>query len=43
MTATSQDPFSPQEIAAEGLKLEEYAEIVRRLGRHPNKAELGMG
>jgi phosphoribosylformylglycinamidine synthase subunit PurL len=42
MTATSKDPFSPQEIAAEGLKPEEYAEIVRRLGRHPNKAELGM-
>ncbi|MBD2251636.1 phosphoribosylformylglycinamidine synthase subunit PurL [Nostoc parmelioides] len=40
MTATS--PFSPQEIAAEGIKPEEYAEIVRRLGRHPNKAELGM-
>ncbi|MBH8566253.1 phosphoribosylformylglycinamidine synthase subunit PurL [Nostoc sp. CENA67] len=42
MTATSKDPFSPQEIAAEGLKPEEYTEIVRRLGRHPNKAELGM-
>ncbi|WP_341527144.1 phosphoribosylformylglycinamidine synthase subunit PurL [Nostoc sp. UHCC 0302] len=42
MTATSAAPFSPQEIAAEGLKPEEYAEIVRRLGRHPNKAELGM-
>ncbi|MBW4642422.1 MAG: phosphoribosylformylglycinamidine synthase subunit PurL [Goleter apudmare HA4340-LM2] len=42
MTATSSAPFSPQEIAAEGLKPEEYAEIVRRLGRHPNKAELGM-
>ncbi|MBE9005645.1 phosphoribosylformylglycinamidine synthase subunit PurL [Fortiea sp. LEGE XX443] len=42
MTATSQNPFSPQEIAAEGLKPEEYAEIVQRLGRHPNKAELGM-
>jgi phosphoribosylformylglycinamidine synthase len=42
MTATSPAPFSPQEIAAEGLKPEEYAEIVRRLGRHPNKAELGM-
>lgn len=41
MTATS-PAFSPQEIAAEGLKPEEYAEIVRRLGRHPNKAELGM-
>ncbi|MCG6137135.1 MAG: phosphoribosylformylglycinamidine synthase subunit PurL [Nostoc sp. LLA-1] len=42
MTATSSTPFSPQEIAAESLKPEEYAEIVRRLGRHPNKAELGM-
>ncbi len=42
MTATSPTPFSPQEIAAQGLKPEEYAEIVRRLGRHPNKAELGM-
>ncbi|MBW4557775.1 MAG: phosphoribosylformylglycinamidine synthase subunit PurL [Trichormus sp. ATA11-4-KO1] len=42
MTATSSTPFSPQEIAAEGLKPEEYAEIVSRLGRHPNKAELGM-
>ncbi|MBD2449532.1 phosphoribosylformylglycinamidine synthase subunit PurL [Nostoc sp. FACHB-152] len=42
MTTTPKDPFSPQEIASEGLKPEEYAEIVRRLGRHPNKAELGM-
>ncbi|MBN4002605.1 phosphoribosylformylglycinamidine synthase subunit PurL [Nostoc sp. LPT] len=42
MTATSKPAFSPQEIAAEGLKPEEYAEIVRRLDRHPNKAELGM-
>ncbi|MBG1268926.1 phosphoribosylformylglycinamidine synthase subunit PurL [Nostoc sp. WHI] len=42
MTATSPAFFSPQEIAAEGLKPEEYTEIVRRLGRHPNKAELGM-
>ena len=32
MTATSPAFFSPQEIAAEGLKPEEYAEIVRRLG-----------
>ncbi|WNC29331.1 phosphoribosylformylglycinamidine synthase subunit PurL [Thermosynechococcus sp. PKX82] len=30
------------EIAAEGLKPQEYTEIVRRLGRHPNRAELGM-
>ncbi|MEH2069649.1 MAG: phosphoribosylformylglycinamidine synthase subunit PurL [Nostoc sp.] len=42
MTATSPAPFSPEEIAAEGIKPEEYAEIVRRLERHPNKAELGM-
>ena len=34
--------FSPEEIAAEGLTLSEYEEIVKRLGRHPNKAELGM-
>ncbi|MFM2061960.1 MAG: Phosphoribosylformylglycinamidine synthase subunit PurL [Cyanobacteriota bacterium] len=39
---TAQSPFSPQEIASEGIKPEEYTEIVRRLGRHPNKAELGM-
>lgn len=38
----STTPFSPQEIAAERLKPEEYKEIVQRLGRHPNKAELGM-
>lgn len=42
MTASSKPGFSPQEIAAENLLPEEYAEIVRRLGRHPNKAELGM-
>ncbi|MBD2091099.1 phosphoribosylformylglycinamidine synthase subunit PurL [Microcoleus sp. FACHB-1515] len=35
-------PFSPQEIAAEGIKPDEYEEIVQRLGRHPNQAELGM-
>ncbi|MBD2296913.1 phosphoribosylformylglycinamidine synthase subunit PurL [Anabaena sphaerica FACHB-251] len=39
---TAQNPFSPQEIASEGIKPEEYTEIVRRLARHPNKAELGM-
>ncbi|WAL59698.1 phosphoribosylformylglycinamidine synthase subunit PurL [Thermocoleostomius sinensis] len=42
VSATSSPPFSPQEIAAEGLKPDEYEEIVRRLGRHPNRAELGM-
>jgi phosphoribosylformylglycinamidine synthase len=42
MTATSQPLCSAAEIASEGLKPEEYDEIVQRLGRHPNKAELGM-
>lgn len=35
-------PFTQEEIAAEGLKPEEYEEIFHRLGRHPNQAELGM-
>ncbi|MEE3715526.1 phosphoribosylformylglycinamidine synthase subunit PurL [Tumidithrix elongata RA019] len=34
--------FSPQEIKAEGLTPDEYAMICDRLGRQPNKAELGM-
>ncbi|WP_460192640.1 phosphoribosylformylglycinamidine synthase subunit PurL [Thermosynechococcus sp. FA-CM-4201] len=39
----SQTPLvTAAEIAAEGLKPQEYSEIVRRLGRHPNRAELGM-
>lgn len=42
MTASSTTPFSPDEIAAEGIKPEEYNDIVQRLGRHPNRAELGM-
>ena len=42
MSTTASAPFSAEEIAAESLKPEEYEEIVRRLGRHPNKAELGM-
>ncbi len=42
MSISSPAPFSPEEISAEGLKPEEYTEIVQRLGRHPNKAELGM-
>lgn len=42
MSAISSAPFSPEEIASEGLKPEEYEEIFNRLGRHPNKAELGM-
>jgi len=35
-------PCRAEEIASEGIKPEEYQEIVNRLGRHPNKAELGM-
>nr|WP_290221375.1 phosphoribosylformylglycinamidine synthase subunit PurL [Trichocoleus desertorum] len=42
MSAISSAPFSPEEIASEGIKPEEYEEIFNRLGRHPNKAELGM-
>ncbi len=38
----SSAPFSAAEIASEGIKPAEYEEILRRLGRHPNKAELGM-
>lgn len=42
MSTISSAPFTPEEIAAEGLTIAEYEEIVKRLGRHPNKAELGM-
>ncbi len=42
MTVASSTPFSPEEIASEGIKPNEYEEIVSRLDRHPNKAELGM-
>ena len=42
MSEIDSAPFSPAEIAAEGIKPEEYQEIINRLGRHPNKAELGM-
>ncbi|MEG3967393.1 phosphoribosylformylglycinamidine synthase subunit PurL [Microcoleus sp. T2B6] len=42
MSPISESPFSPEQIAAERLTHEEYQEIVQRLGRHPNKAELGM-
>ena len=42
MSEIESAPFSMGEIAAEGIKPEEYQEIVNRLGRHPNKAELGM-
>ncbi len=42
MTAFAQVPFSPDQIAAAGIKPSEYDDIVERLGRHPNPAELGM-
>ncbi len=42
MSAIATAPFSSDEIATEGLKPDEYDEIVHRLGRHPNWAELGM-
>ena len=42
MASPRSSPFSPEEIAAEGLKPEEYDDIIQRLGRHPNRAELGM-
>ncbi|PSB09862.1 phosphoribosylformylglycinamidine synthase subunit PurL [Pleurocapsa sp. CCALA 161] len=42
MSEIGSTPFSAEEIASEGIKPEEYQEIVNRLGRHPNKAELGM-
>lgn len=42
MSAISESPFSPEEITAEGITPAEYEEICQRLGRHPNKAELGM-
>jgi phosphoribosylformylglycinamidine synthase subunit PurL len=42
MSEIESAPFTAQEIASEGIKPEEYQEIVKRLGRHPNQAELGM-
>ncbi|MEM9136058.1 MAG: phosphoribosylformylglycinamidine synthase subunit PurL [Cyanobacteria bacterium P01_F01_bin.42] len=42
MSPSIDSPYSPEEIASEGLKPEEYQDIVNRLGRHPNHSELGM-
>lgn len=42
MSTSAPCPFPPEEIANEGIKPDEYQDIVNRLGRHPNKAELGM-
>lgn len=41
-TVLESAPFPIAEITAEGIKPDEYVDIVNRLGRHPNKAELGM-
>ncbi|MGD1899719.1 MAG: hypothetical protein ACFB16_22580 [Phormidesmis sp.] len=37
--ACSPEACSPEDIASEGLKPDEYDEIVSRIGRHPNRAE----
>ena len=42
MTASTIFKFSAAEIKSEGLTLDEYQMICDRLGREPNKAELGM-
>ncbi|MEB3273645.1 MAG: phosphoribosylformylglycinamidine synthase subunit PurL [Prochlorothrix sp.] len=41
-TLPADTPFSTAEIASEGIKPDEYLMIMERLGRHPNRAELGM-
>ncbi len=41
-TPVAPEACSPEDIRSEGLKPDEYDEIVSRLGRHPNRAELGM-
>jgi len=42
MTASITPKFSPTQLKAEGLTPEEYQMICDRLGREPNRAELGM-
>ena len=42
MPLSPQPPCSPSEIRQEGLSPTEYDRIVQRLGRHPNRTELGM-
>jgi phosphoribosylformylglycinamidine synthase subunit PurL len=41
-TPTANPEATPEEAAAEGLRPQEYEDIVQRLGRRPNRAELGM-
>ena len=42
MSLSPQPPCLPNDIQQEGLSPVEYAQIVERLGRHPNRTELGM-
>ena len=42
MSTIPNSPCTAETVAQEGLTQAEYNEIVRRLGRHPNRAELGM-
>lgn len=42
MSTIPNPPCSAETVRQEGLSQAEYNEIVRRLGRHPNRAELGM-
>ena len=42
MSTIPNPPCSAETLRQEGLSQAEYNEIVRRLGRHPNRAELGM-
>lgn len=42
MSTLDSAPFSQEQIASESIKPDEYKEIVNRLKRHPNQAELGM-
>ena len=42
MTASTTPQFSPAQLKAEGLTPDEYQMICDRLGREPNRAELGM-
>ena len=42
MPFPSPAPCSPVDLQQEGLSPAEYGRIVQRLGRHPNRTELGM-
>ncbi len=42
MPLSPQPPCSPIDVQQEGLSPAEYDRIVQRLGRHPNRTELGM-